>query len=73
MMQVFTERYFRTDVNPDYDLSSFMFLKFRNYQFQGTPVAGSKVVHFVSSEYRKHWNDIICCHSGVFIVNSKLN
>ena len=67
------ERYFPTDINLNYDFSSFIFLKFRNNQFQGAPLAGSKGVNFIQSEYQKQQNDVICCHPGVFTVNIKLN
>ena len=49
MIQVFTERYFQTDINLTYNLSFLIFLKFRNNYFQETSVTGSEGVSFVPS------------------------
>ena len=72
-MQLFTESYFRTDINLNCELSSLIFLNFRNNLFQGTLMAYSKGVNFVPSEYQNHQNNVILCHSDAFIVNIKLN
>ena len=50
MIKVFTEKYFPSDMNLYYDLSSLIFLKFRNNEFQGTPAARMSVLLVVLME-----------------------